>query len=791
MDELRLAVRRLRKRPASTLASIATLAGSIGAAVVMWTVLHALLIKPLRVENPESLFALSATRGEELVDGFVFSRYQEIRSSTRTADVAGWGTWGVRNGAEPVPARVHFVSANYFGLLGALPSQGRAFSIDDDRPHGALAAIVTEYFWRRSLGARDDVLGATIDVGGKRVEIVGVAPRGFRGADLAQPADFFMPLETVEDVVPFGNFLQRDRAKGFSPNSWVRLIAKPRPGVPLQDLSRATGLSATPLQVAALPRRDRTAVVQFTRLLSFTVGLLLLVGCGTTALLMLVRAEQRRVELATSLALGAGRRRLVSGVAIEGLLTSAAGAALSLPVASVLFGLIETYTLPGGVQIAGLDLGIGAREAGVAAAAAVFTTLLISSVVAGTGISYGLTALLQSHGRGSTPRPTRMRSALIAIQVGAAVALAAGTLLFVRSLQHAIHVNPGRDSGRTVTAYLEVNTLRWEPGATDDLYRRVAARLEGNAAIERMSIASWLGGMSSSGQLKIDGVPRRLGVFTEFICVSPDYFETKGLPIIEGRHLRLTDVAGAPRVAVVSASFARAIGQGGSAVGHRVGLFYGVPPADVEIVGVVPDLITNVRRLRPYSVYMPAGQHPRELSKPGELAILAAGDADDVKREILAAARAENAPLTPVVRTLRDSLYDQMRPQQLGATVLGALGTIAVLLTVLGLYVIAESTAAQRMRELGIRAALGATRADLRALLVRDNLRLAALGAILGLVIVYAAAGTLQSFLFGVESFDPLTLSLVPSAIVTIAVLVGLGPALRASRADLARVLRD
>jgi ABC-type antimicrobial peptide transport system permease subunit len=292
----------------------------------------------------------------------------------------------------------------------------------------------------------------------------------------------------------------------------------------------------------------------------------------------------------------------------------------------------------------------------------------------------------------------------------------------------------------------------------------------------------------------IDDHPRALPATLTFMGLEGGYFETIGLPLLRGRPFGADDTANSPAVAIVSESFGRFLAVDGSALGHRIRMPFrrsaSAQAVEATVVGVVPDFITSVRQLQPFTMYVPASQH-EDFGTPNTIVVRAAGSGEAAKREILAVGRALEPRVAPRITSLRDTLYDQMRPQQLGATVLGALGVIAALLTMLGLYVIAESTAAQRTREMAIRAALGATARNLRELLVRDNLRLATVGALAGLAIVYAGAGTIRSFLFGVEAFDPVTLTLVPSAIVIVAVLVALGPAFRASRGDLARVLRD
>ncbi|MEX2272374.1 MAG: ABC transporter permease [Vicinamibacterales bacterium] len=805
MSELRLAIRRLWKRPAATLASIITLGAAIGAAVAMWTVLNALLVRPLAVHDPSTLVTVTVAHEPEISDAFVYNTYRDAADHHPFAALAGWGEWGapIRDHAGERPGEIHFVSQSYFDTLGIQPAIGRQFTADDDRPGAPLVALLSHRYWDRSFARNQDVLGSTVQVGRKPATIVGVAPRGFRGLDLTSSPDLFMPLHVVEDVQSAGNFLQQARAKGFSPNAWISIVGRVAAGASHQDM--AARLSAVPvwshpkdpkpqveaLDASALPRRDRASVVRFTRMLSMTVGLLLVAGCGTVALLLLVRTEERRLEFATCRALGASRTRLVKGVAMEGALMAAGGAILSVPAGIWLFSLLESYSLPGGVPLRDLVLDIRGTGITIAALGAVIAALFVVLVATASGFSEGLSDALKVQASSQRSRP-RTRAALITAQIAIAVVLLAGTALFIRSLSAAVSVNADHDASKIVTARFPLRPPGYTPDRIRAFHDQVVDRLSGNEAVARVAVISDMNSMGRGGRMTIDGEPRVLPALLQFTALHGPYFETLDLAVVEGRSFGPEESLNSPMVGVVSESFARFLGGGDSAIGHRVRMPFrraGSPFAEVTVVGVVEDFITSVRQLQPFTLYMPAVQH-LSFSTPNTLVVLAAGDAASATREILAVGRAIDPVPAARIATLKDSLYAQMQPQQLGATVLGALGLIAALLTMLGLYVIAESTAAQRTRELGIRAALGATRRDLRTLLVRDNLRLATIGALAGLAIVYAGAGTIRAFLFGVEAFDPLTLTAVPSAIVVIAVLVGLGPAVRASRADIAQVLR-
>ncbi len=800
MDTLRFAVRRLLARPAATLACICTLAGAVGAAVAMWTVLDGLLLHPLRVPDPASLAVVAVARDRSLAEGVIYSVYRDIRERGPLPAMAGWGAGSARatSPAGRSVSSIHFIDTRYFDVLGLSPARGRTFAPDEDQP-GAARAMLAYHFWDRAFARRDDAVGAVIDISGQRVTIVGVAPRGFRGLDLTNVPDLFMPLHAIEDVTPGGNnYLEGVRAARSSPTSWIRLAARLPAGIPIADINgQLNALAAregsgpvfamVAADVAALPMAGREGVVRFTRLLSITVALILLVGCATVALLLLVRTEDRRIELATCLALGATRARLMGGVALEGALMSIAGSALALPLATVMLGLLDSFALPGGVALGDLGLELDRAALAIAGLGAALSTLLVAAVVLLASPGHAIMPALRAHATTERGRP-RARAALVIVQVAVAMVLLTGTILFVRSLAAAAAVNPGRDASMFVIADFRLPSPRYTAERRAAFHDEMLTRLVGNGAIAAASAATDMGSMTTSGRVAIDGVPRAFPSRVAFKGVQAGYFDTLRLPLLEGRAIGAADTKGAPRAAVVSESLARVLG-GGDALGRRVQVPFGADAADVTIVGVAADLITVARERQPLTVYLAAEQYPA-VAHTNTLVVRAASSGAAARHEIAATARAVDPGVEPALQTLRESLLLQMRPQQMGATVLGALGVVAALLTVVGLFVVSQSTADRRARELGIRAALGATRWDLGRLLLRDNVVLAATGVIIGLVVVWIGAGTIRAFLFAVEPLDATTLSAVPMGLVAIAVAVGLGPAIRAGRADLAQVLR-
>ena len=812
-DELRLALRRLLKRPAATLAAVVTLAVSIGAATATWSLLSAVLLRPLPVAGADRLMVV----GTQVMQGrdagtlrttHVYPYYPHIRDSAVFESVAAqWLSPPqllVSTGGVPVQTSVGFATHNFFDVLGVRIPVGRNFTGEDDRRGAAPVAILTERYWRRVFEGSNAVIGRTITMAGKPVTIVGVAAPGFRGLDLAQAPDLYLPFHTVADVTPPGMNYFAEPNQRMSPTSGTMVIGRLRArdqaesaasrlttlGPPPEYKGSPPRYGLTPVNAAAVPQPARAGMSLFGRLLGTTVGLLLLIGCGTVGLLLLIRTEARREEFAMCLALGASRTRLARGVTLEGAMLAAAGALLALPVSGWLFNGARAFQLPGGVSIGLLELTIDRRALVTAIACAALTTLGIALIAATLGFARDLTQELRGRA-GATPRLTRRptRTALVAAQVAVAVALLAGTGLFVRSLQTALGLNSGLDVERLVTGQLFLGAYGYNASRTSAFFEDLAGRLNGNPAIRSMAFSAAQGGMSAEGRLVIDGEPRQFPSMVRFEAIDEHYFATMGIPILAGRGFSADDRAPTPLVTIVSASFGRQLAAGGDPIGRRITMPSSTngQSADVrEVIGVVGDVVTNVSVLEPLAMYLPLAR-----TTPSTITARAMSDADAARREMLSAIRQIDSAITPPpMLTMEERITRQMAAQQFGALVMGSLGFIAILLTLLGTYVVAESLSVMRTRELGIRAALGARGAQLAGIVLAETGRLVGIGLIIGLAIVWAGASTIRAFLFGVRPLDPATLATVGSSILVLAMIVSTRPALRAARVDLGKVLR-
>lgn len=810
MDDLRLALRRLLKRPASTLASIGTLAAAIGAAAVTWSALSAVLVNPLPVRDADNLLIVGTQiqrrTGPAVVTTFLYPKYHQARESgVFEQTTAQWGSSFlllVNSGNGTARTDVSFATHDFFELLGVQPALGREFAPGDDVRGATLVAVLTDRYWRTALKADPAVIGRTIDVAGKKAAVIGVLPNRFRGLNLAAKTDFYLPFHTIADVAdPLSNFFAEPNQQS-SPTAGTMILGRLRTGVThVEAASRLAALNPTPpgrpaapivllpVNQAAIPEAARPGMVRFSRLLAATVGLLLFIGCTTVGMLLLIRTEARRAEFAMCMALGASRGRLARGIAIEGALLAAAGSLAALPVAWWLFGLIRIFQLPGNISVELLELSLDARVLAVTIGAAITAVLLIALVAGVFGFRADVADALRAR-TGVTPLSRRAsRGALVGAQVAVAVTLVGGAGLFARSLMAALSLNPGLDMSRIVMTTITLRPHGYTPERAEIFFDDLRNRLQGHPAIDSVSMRVYEGGMSSSGQLTVNGVPRQFPSTLWYIRVDEPFFPTLSVRVIEGRNFTAEDRAGSPPVALVTESFGRMLADSGSPLGRRIS---GMSAADapIEVVGVVSDTITNVEVLEPLILYLPLAQgHP---SVARDVTARASGDVEDAQRAILAAVKEIDPQVIPTPpRTLEERMAAQMEPQRLGMTVLGALGAIAILLTLLGTYVLAESMASARMKEMGIRAALGATRGQLGSIILTDTARLTITGVLAGLGLAWMGTTTIRSFLFQVAPFDPLTIGSVAASMLILALAVSLRAALRVARVDLAQVLRN
>lgn len=807
MHPIRIAFRRLALRPAVSVVSILALASGIAATAVAWSLLSTVLLKPLQVREPERLMVAGSTyptRGGQPgrpSNWFIYPTIDVVRQSGAFAGLAAGGRWSilVEEHGQRQFRTVYFVTANFFDLLGVPPAQGRSFTPEDDRPGAPATVILSDRYWRRMLDATPAVTGHTLQIAGVATTVVGVAPPGFRGLNLAEPPDMYMPLETIRQVGNTSTNFFADTTRRESPTAWLSLIGRlhadgsvdtttARLNALPVEVRRGASFVLTDINTAAVPEPARGGMRGFGQLLGATVILLLLASGLTVGLLLLIRTEARHDEHAMCLALGASRLHIATGIAAEGALLAVSGAAASVPLTWWLFHALRTYQLPGAVAIENLGLALDPGTMIVTAAGAVAVTMLVALVAASVGLSANVAAALRSR-TGGTPRIARRRTraALVAAQVAVTLVLLAGATLFGKSLIAALRLNPGYDTTRLLSGSVSLFGHGYSREAANDFFAGLRDRLDRSPSIVSAAYVQSQGGMSPAGRLIIDGQPRQFPSLVSYMVVDDRYFRTMGMPILRGRDFNTGDNSSSPLAIIVSESFGRMLADGQDPIGRS----YRESSGDVAtVVGTVPDIVTNVSVLEPLVIYFAMMQRPPFESRT--VVVRARSDGAAAATDVLGAVRASDSRVVPApLLSMEERIARQMGPQQLGALVLGVLGGIAVLLTILGAYVLSESMAAMRQREVGIRAALGATRSSLSRLLVLETAQLIGIGLAAGLVLAWLGANTIRAFLYQVEPLDVPALTTVSLTVLALTLLVSLRPVLRTTRADLARVLRE
>jgi predicted permease len=487
--------------------------------------------------------------------------------------------------------------------------------------------------------------------------------------------------------------------------------------------------------------------------------------------------------------------RLIRGVLLESVWLSCGGLLLAVPLTAGLLAAARTYELPGRISVDWLAMSVDARVALLAAAVVITATLVIGLMAAGVGLGGQVVDVLRGRS-GATMRLSRRRTrqALIVAQVAVTMVLLIGTGLFARSVAAALRLNSAFAPADVVVTSLNVRGFDYGPAETTRFFQQVRDEVAALPSIDQVALQTGNGGMGGGGTVTFNGEKRQVPSFLAYVHIDERYFSTIGMPIVAGRDFASTDTEGAELVAVVSESLGRFIANGGNPLGMTITESFRrldrTEPDVVRIVGVVPDLITSVNRLEPLAVYYTMRQRPPSASQTLHMrSKLGAGAVATEIRNIVDRIDPRVAP--SAVTTLQDQIARQMAPQQFGAAVLGALATVALLLTLLGTYVIAETMAKARERELGVRAALGATARHLGGLILTESIVLIGLGLVGGLGLTWLAASTVEALLYQTEPFDLTAIGLATVAILGLALLVSARPALRAARVDIAGLLRE
>ena len=820
-------LRGLRRSPGFAAAAVLTLALGIGANTAVWTILDTLMRKSLPIERPEELHAVEdndTERDREYLNSFGrFQRLQRvIPASAQLAAMSSSARLYATNSEQPEPVNVQLVSGNWFPLLGIRPLTGRLITADDNEASGnAAVAVLSEPFWTRRFGRDPRIVGTTLRVNGTPVRVIGVAARDFHGLTVGQSQDIWLPLDMQAAVRFRGNASSHnaDTEKPWMPQDgvlWLTLVGRVAPSAALQvsnaldrqfrgeleqevaqsdSLERAARLREH-ITLVAIPRgfsRLRDTFRDSLRVLMASVGLVLFIACANLAGLLLARSAARSHEIAVRVSLGARRTRLIRQVLIDSLTISLLGGALSLVI-----GQWGTTMLlraaSSGPQPIPLDATMDLRVVGFALSVALVTGLLVGLLPAVRVSQAALYDAFRATGRvigSAAPHRLPLGRLLVILQIALSLVLVVSAGVFVRTLQNLLEVDPGYERTRVITARIDARAAGYEYAQLPALYDRL---IGGASSIPGVRSASMSLNAIAGNSQRTSGftVPGRTLVPGENSgqenYVSPDYFATVGMKLIEGRSFTRADKESSPKVAIVSEELARRFFGTTRVIGNRFG--YGTPP-EFEIVGVVRDArVNSVRGNTPRLVFYPLAQAPQEYA--GSLEVRVTGSAQPVINALRAAIR-DVDPMLPVrdIVTIGDLLERGLTRERLVARLAGSFGVLALLLAGVGLYGVMGYSVSRRTNEMGVRLALGASPGGVRMLVLRESIALSIAGVLLGLALLYPVRSLVGKLVYGMSPNDPLTVAAATAVLLAVTIAAAFIPAWRASRIDPVDAIRS
>jgi len=806
--DLLLTVRLLGRSPIFAVAAALTLALGVASNVAVFSVVNALILRPLPVRDADRLVVLATKeRSSRALQGVSFPDVQDYRAATPEVfeDVAAYSVGFVGlaiDGGRSERVLVTWVTGNYFSLLDLEPSRGRLIRSDEARSGHTDPIVVLGYAaWQRRFGGDPAVVGKTVRVNGQLCTIVGIAPSGFHGTFAFSDSELYLPLNWL------GVRALEDRGRrGF--HAFARLprdvsIARAQAAMDLvaERLMQEHPVSNEERAVQVLPERlarpeeDQARVNMWgATILLILVGLVMALAGANVISLLLARASHRRHELAIRASLGAGRGTLLRQMAIEGLLIAALGAT-----AGILIGTWAAHTLdrllrlPGDLPVR-FDFGMDWRVVTYAVVVALGTGLVVSLVAAAGAVSAIDLTLRQSNRRspaGAGGGPTR--TMIVVVQVAACFVLLVAAGLLVRSLWAAERADLGFNPAGVLNVHVDVGQLGYTEAEGRAFFDDVERRVRALPGVDTASFAFTLpmGYIRVGDTVEAEGVPTDVGRLSAGKnIVSPEHFETMDIRIVRGRRFDVGDDERSRPVAIVNRRFAESLWPDQDAVGRRFRSADG-GGAWVEIVGVTE---TGKYRFlfedpQPY-FYVPIAQEYTPLRVlQVRTALTPEALAPAIERVVL-----EREPNLPVydVQSMTRALGSGLGffPVRVGAASATTLGLLGLALAIVGVYGLVAQATVRRRREIGVRLALGATSRDVFQLVLTDGLKLLVLGLGAGLMLMLGGGGILERFLFGVSSRDAATFAVVSTILAAVTIAACAVPAWQATRVDPTVALR-
>ncbi len=821
--DIKYAVRLLRLNKGFAAIAILSLALGFGANTAIFELLNALRLRPLPVSHPEQLARVRIENDSGMTGGFdgrhpdlTNPLWETLRERQEAfSDLFAWGTpnFELTAGGVSRSAAGLWVSGDFFTTLEVHPLIGRLLTASDDR-HGCAAppAVISYGFWQQEYGGSASVVGRALTLDRYPYEIVGVTPPDFFGVEVGRTFDVAVPLCAEPHTIMRSNLDRKD-------NWFLAAMGRLKPGwtpgratAQLEAISPALFRDTLPnyraedekaylaFRLGAFPAATGVSDVRSDLeaplwLLLATAALVLLIACANLANLMLARASAREREVAVRLALGASRGRIVRQMAAESALIAvcgaAAGALLAQWLASVLVASIATQHERIVLAVAH-DWRVFAFIGFVASAAGV----IFGIVPALRATRMNAAAAMKAGGRGSTNTHERfrLRRLLVVAQVALSLALVVGALLFVRTFRNLTTLDAGFVKDHLLVAEMNLR----HAGMTNDrlaaVYRDLLERARHVPAVESVAQVRNvpIGGSFSNRNIIVDGMSRTEP--SNFNSVSDRYFQAMDIALIAGRDFDDRDVAAAPKVAIVSESFARVYFGGANPLGRafQTDEAPGVQRPTYTIVGLARDTkYDDLRQPFVPEFYAPAVQDPQYPPGSLNLVIRSSQPLEKVTTAVAALAREENPMIVVDFRTMASRLHDSLLRERLMATLSGFFGGLAALIAAIGLYGVMSYTVARRRNEIGVRIALGADRGQVVRMVMGEAGGLLAAGLAIGVPAALAVTRFASALLFGVTPHDPATLAAAAVGLALVTALASYVPALRASRLEAIEALRD
>jgi putative ABC transport system permease protein len=802
-QDLRFALRMVRKSPVMTAIAVAIIALGTGSVSTIFSVANAIVLRAIPgVVDIDRLAVIQRTQRDGGSLSASYPYYEHLAANSRRMNgIAAWSMLPLTmsGGTEPISALGNIVSGNYFDVIGVKPMLGRFFTDEETRVRGTYPVVVVSYgYWQQHLGADSSVVGKSVIVNGSKFTVVGVTPQGFAGIFAVLRTDAWVPLMMQRELRQRGDLTSETSA-------WLEMFGRLAPGTSRDEaqaeLAALTNQYATRPTSAEVPHMksfvdahlyDATglpadasgAIVGFFALLLALSALVLLIASVNVASMLLARAVARRGEISVRLALGAGPGRLVRQLLTESSILFLLGGAGGVVLAIGGTGLLERVHLPVDVPLA-LDIRPDSRVLAFTLAIAFVTGIVSGLAPALQASRLDLAIGLRGDTAGGGVARSRLRNALMIGQIALSLVLLSASGLFLRALERGTRIDPGFDATNVATAEIDVGRAGYDSVRAREFYRTLKARLSSLPGVTGVAYGRTLPlTMNISGtEVSMSGYapPRRAAgdpFDVNFNIVDDGYFSVLRTPILRGRGFTTADGPSAPPVLVVNESFAKLLPSV-----EILGRTVKYNDLDARIVGVVRDSRAARLNAPPGAfIFAPATQQARTATN---LLVRTSGDPAAIMPAIRDAVRAADPNLpAPTLTTLSQATSVALLPQRVAVAVTGVLGVAGLLLAAIGLYGVLSFAVAQRTRELGVRIALGATSSDVLRLIVGQGMRLAGMGMAIGVVLALVGARLLSPFLFGVSPADPITFLAIGVVLTSAVLLASYLPARRASKAD-------